>query len=100
MSVEEKLDEFIKQTEINRQEDANKSKLDRLENLGFISLGFAIAMFSIALASINPPFTCWKVASTTVSSLGAIGFLILMSVTFKQRMKYIPNGEIKNFWDN
>ncbi len=97
MTIGEKLGAFIKQAEIDRQQDTKKSKADRFENLSFILWGFALATASIGLGAISPPLTGWKIAAAIVSIVTAIGFSILAVMAIKKRMEY-GHWDWKNFW--
>lgn len=66
MSVEEKLDELIKQM----KSDQRQADKDRHENRMYICWGFALATLSLAVAHLNT-------SSTVISAIVAVVFLIL-----------------------
>jgi hypothetical protein len=51
MSVEDKLDEFIRQSNSNRQADLLRAKKERLEDLAYIAWGFGFATLGFAVSS-------------------------------------------------
>jgi hypothetical protein len=54
MTIEEKLDEFIKEYRTDQKENERKLNYDRNQNLMYIAWGFAIAMASFAATtSVN-----------------------------------------------
>jgi Flp pilus assembly protein TadB len=70
MTIEEKLDEFIKQSNIDRQRDLRKANKERLENLSYIMWGFALATLSLAVAGISQ-------TSTITSIIVTVAFVVL-----------------------
>ena len=65
MSIEEKLDEFIKQSSIDRQLDLRKANRERHENRSYILWGFALATLSLAVTGISPASTISSIIITT-----------------------------------
>lgn len=66
MSVEEKLDELIRQSKTDRKQ-ADK---DRHANFMYIFWGFALATLSLAVAQIS-------VSSTAISAIGTVVLFVL-----------------------
>lgn len=81
MSIEEKLDELIKQTNSNRQQDLRNSTRERHENFSYILWGFALATLSLAVVGISP-------ASTVASIIITAIFVILGWFEWARARKY------------
>lgn len=94
MTVEEKLDEFIRQYKADRIQDDKKSRGDRFENMGIILWGFALSAAGLALAVI-PPDTGAKLAAVIVSIVAAILFSVLAIIALFKLSKY---KSMRKFW--
>ena len=81
MSIEEKLDEFIKQSSIDRQLDLRKANRERHENFSYILWGFALATLSLAVTGISP-------ASTISSIIITAAFVVLGWVEWARARKW------------
>ena len=103
MQSEEKLDELIRLIKTEREQNARQSKIDRLENLSFISWGFALAMVSLGADGLSKPYTNWKIIAAVVSIVGAVFFSIFGFIANRKRLGYIPRWKRQNlkkyFWD-
>lgn len=103
MQSEKKLDELIRLIKTEREQNARQSKIDRLENLSFISWGFALAMVSLGADGLSKPYTNWKITAAVVSIVGAVFFSIFGFMANRKRLGYIPQWKRKNlkkyFWD-
>lgn len=94
MSLEEKLDEFIKQYNVDREQDGNKSRGDRFENMYIILWGFALSAVGLALAA-TPPDNGAKMAAVIVSGIATILFSVLAVSALVKLRKY---RSWRNFW--
>lgn len=70
MSEEDKLGEFIRQYQADRESDLRQTSKDRHENLGYILFSFAVATLSLATAQIN-------LVSTIINIFATLGFFVL-----------------------
>jgi hypothetical protein len=76
MSVEEKLDDFIRQYKNDREQDLRTSTFDKYQNLAFIAWGFALATLALAISKINNNTTEASAVVTVIFWL--IGFFYLV----------------------
>jgi Tfp pilus assembly protein PilV len=93
----EQLAVLIKKIEKYHEEDTNRAKGDRLENLMYVLWGFAFVAVSLALATFSLPHTFWSVFATTVSGIGAIGFFVLAYGALGKVKQYKTLSR-KDFW--
>ena len=93
----EQLAALIEKIEKYHEEDTNRAKGDRLENLMYVLWGFAFVAVSLALATFSLPHTFWSVFATTVSGIGAIGFSVLAYGALGKVKQYKTLSR-KDFW--
>jgi hypothetical protein len=71
MTIEEKLDEFIKEYRADQKENERKSNYDRNQNLMYIAWAFTVAMGTLAGTSGTNNSVYWV-------SLVATGFFFIV----------------------
>lgn len=81
MSIEEKLDEFIKQSNANHQAGLRRANRERYEDLAYISWGFALATVSLAVTRIS-------LTATIASIVISIAFVVIGWVKWAQSKKW------------
>lgn len=66
MTVEEKLDAFIKQYNQDSIDSKRQAKRDKYMNLMYIAWGFTLATLSLAVSKINPVANVVNIVATIV----------------------------------
>ncbi|MDO9580408.1 MAG: hypothetical protein Q7J06_07550 [Bacteroidales bacterium] len=79
MSVEEKLDEFVKQYKADRAKDKRDAGFYWHLNIAYIAWGFTIATLSLYLAKINPD-------ATQINLFAVLFFLIIGFIEFARAL--------------